>query len=345
MSSIPPSDASVEQIPSHTRAGADPPSNEPVQDDCIDGQSSCAALETTLDLQLLQHFTLDVSRSLAEESKDITLWQRLVPSIAFEHAFVMHGLLALSALSYARHNLSMKTKCIARAHTHHARTLHKFIPELSNPNNANTDALYVTSVLLSFHHFAKGPRPGEYLVFGDRGQPEWLWLLGGVRTILEQRGRKPLEELDIVHAENSSFPSELLLQHVYIAALNHAKPLQQLRRLIHDSGVDFSAAVDNLEMCFTHAFADDGRQNGVRPRNHLIMAWLYLVESEFLAAAQAKQPIALIIVAYYAALLHQLNHCWLMYDWGLHLMDGVSKHLPAEYKHWLDWPAAIMNWK
>jgi len=333
----------MEQIPRSTRA--DPQANEHVQENHIDGQSSCAALEDTLDLQLLQHFTLDVSRSLAEENKDITLWQRLVPSIAFEHAFVMHGLLALSALSYSRHNLSMKTKCIAKAQVHHARTLHKFIPELSNPNNANTDALYVTSVLLSFHHFAKGPRPGEYLVFGDRGQPEWLWLLGGVRTILEQRGRKPLEELDIVHAENSSFPSELLLRHVYVAALDHTEPLQRLRRLIHDSAVDFSAAVDNLEMCFTRAFADDGRMDGVRPRNHLIMAWLYLLDSEFLAAAQAKQPIALIIVAYYAALLHQLNHCWLMYDWGLHLMDGVGKHLPAEYKHWLDWPAAVMNWK
>ena len=156
-----------------------------MQENRIDGLSSCAALQDTLDLQLLQHFTLDVSRSLAEESKDITLWQRLVPSIAFEHAFVMHGLLALSALSYARHNLSLKTKCIARAQTHHARTLHKFIPELNNPDNANTDALYVTSVLLSFHHFAKGPRSGEYLVFGDQGQPEWLWLLGGVRTILD----------------------------------------------------------------------------------------------------------------------------------------------------------------
>jgi hypothetical protein len=308
-------------------------------------------ISSSFDLQLLQHFTLDISRTLAEESKDITLWQRLVPLIAFEHPLVMHGLLAVSALSHARQSLPTKAVCIARAEMHHALTLPSFIHELNHPNETNIDALYVASVLLSFHHFAKGPQPGQYLIFGESGQPEWLGLLGGVRTMLARRGRKPSQELDAVHAEHSSFPAELLLQHVRVPALEYLEPTKQLRRLIQDPSEEvnwcesFETAVDNLEMCFTHAFVDDGHPDGVRPRNHLIMAWLYLLELDFLATLQAKNPLALIVVAHFATMLHQLHHCWLMYDWGLHLMDGVERHLHARYKGWLEWPAAVLNWE
>lgn len=319
--------------------------SEPPQEDSVGEEKSHTALRSAFDLQLLQHFTLDVSRTLAEESKDITLWQRMVPMIAFEYAFVMHGVLAVSALSFARQSMSTKAKSLAAAEVHHARILPAFIHELSNPNEANIDALYVASVLLSFHHFAKGPQAGEYLIFGDRSQPEWLWLLGGVRAMLDRRGRKPLEDLDTIHSDYQHFPAELLLQNVRVPPLDATNTLKHLRQLIANSPDSFVTAVDNLEMCFTRAFVDDGHPTGVRPRNHLIMAWLYLLESDFLTAAQAKQPIALIIIAYYATLLHKLNHCWLMYDWGLHLMDGVNRHLPEEYKLWLQWPATAMNWQ
>ncbi|GAB7336445.1 hypothetical protein MBLNU13_g09739t1 [Cladosporium sp. NU13] len=247
-------------------------------------KSSCEALQDICDLQLLQHFTLDVSRTLADESKDITLWQRMVPPIAFEYPFVLHGLLAVSV--YARQKLSSKAIYIARAQLHHARTLPAFVQELGDPNEGNINALYLRAVLLSFHYFAQGLRFGEYLVFGDLRQPEWLWLLGGVRTMVQRRGRQPLEELDGIHAEHSAFPADQLLRHVYVTPLNYHIPLKQLRQLVQDSPDSFRAAVDNLEMCFVHAFVDDSNAPGVRPLNHLIIAWLYLLDPDFLRAAQ-----------------------------------------------------------
>jgi hypothetical protein len=45
-------------------------------------------------------------------------------------------------------------------------------------------------VLICFNYFARGPRPGEYLIISDDGPGEWLALMHGVKLILQSYQEK-----------------------------------------------------------------------------------------------------------------------------------------------------------
>lgn len=103
----------------------------------------------------------------------------------------------------------------------------------------------------------------------------------------------------------------------------------------------YAVAIDMLQSCHselhrTHCHAP--------ARTRAINAWFYTLEPDFLASLQDKRPIALVIFAYFAVLIHQTRHVWYMQGWGPHIMSGIYRHLHADYRTWLQWPAQEVGW-
>lgn len=321
----------------------------PDQSKSLQASAPVSYFHDPFDMQLLQYWTLYVSRTLSQEQTDLILWRHRTPSMAFACPFVMHALLAVSALALARDPNAEKTKCFRRAEVHHSQTLSRMVVELNHVDRKNADALFVAATLLSFYHFAAGPQLGQYLVCSEYSTPDWLGLLGGVRSILETLPDGAMQDHSLIHQHETPCNCELLGRPPRIAPVSYENALARLRSVINAKMQTESRlatihiAMNQLEWCFDNALVDDGHPDGMLPRNHLVMAWLYMLEPAFILIMQQKDPVALIVLAHFAVSLHQIRFCWLMQGWSVHLMSGIRKYVPESLKASLQWPLQILG--
>lgn len=138
------------------------------------------------DLQLFHHFVTSTYSTLAEDDHGYELWQIHVPQWSITFSSILYLILALSALHRAREQPDSHL-FIDQADRHFTFGVSSVTSILSqfelNPENAQP--VYISAVLICIIYFARGPRPGEFIVFSDAGHAEWLVLLHGVRFILE----------------------------------------------------------------------------------------------------------------------------------------------------------------
>jgi hypothetical protein len=77
---------------------------------------------------------------------------------------------------------------------------------------------------------------------------------------------------------------------------------------------------------------------------HLINAWPTALKPEFWQLLEAKSPIALLVLAYFAALMSLRPKLWWFQNWPKLLLEKVEEHLVGnEWKEALAWPKRVVN--
>jgi len=66
--------------------------------------------------------------------------------------------------------------------------------------------------------------------------------------------------------------------------------------------------------------------------------WIHISPESYFALLQQRQPPALIMFAYFGALLHQLDHYWWIRGWGTSLVNAVDELLGSYWAPWMEWP-------
>ncbi|KAI9929863.1 hypothetical protein ASPWEDRAFT_100244 [Aspergillus wentii DTO 134E9] len=290
------------------------------------------------DFQLLHHYLTSPQCTFGDkESHDF--WKVTIPEIGFKFHFVLHFLLALSALHLSREQPSLQRKYVLQAEEHYLIALSRVTSLLSHMDAENCQALYVSAMLICFHHFAKGPQQGDYMIFADHGQAEWLGLLRGVRTIISTMRDEFAS--NIPHGPPRS-PSQhqQLFDH---KPDQYEERLSQLRQFVIDHTAEDPAsdvcveAVDALSQSFTSIYENSFSVDAFSP---WVFGWLYRLSDEFNSCLQQKQPVALVIFAHFTVLLKELeiDPLWFMRGWSHHVMDGINCYLHEEDKAWIQWP-------
>jgi hypothetical protein len=67
-----------------------------------------------------------------------------------------------------------------------------------------------------------------------------------------------------------------------------------------------------------------------------------LASPDFTSLLSAKKPEALVLLSYYALLLHHGRGLWQVGDTGTYLMDLIVDYLPSEWHFWLEYPRRIL---
>ncbi|KKP07845.1 Upc2 protein [Trichoderma harzianum] len=73
-------------------------------------------------------------------------------------------------------------------------------------------------------------------------------------------------------------------------------------------------------------------------RTHFIVAWSILIPARFGEMIRQRIPEALIILSFYAVLLHRLRHFWIFGPSGRFLIESISTYLGTPWARWLVWP-------
>jgi hypothetical protein len=76
-----------------------------------------------------------------------------------------------------------------------------------------------------------------------------------------------------------------------------------------------------------------------------VQDWLVAVPTGYIKLLNQRRPEALVVLAYFAVLLHQVAAHWFVGDLGISLLNLVNDYLGPAWEDWLEWPSRSMTEK
>ncbi|KAF4546560.1 C6 finger domain-containing protein [Lasiodiplodia theobromae] len=295
------------------------------------------------DLELMHQYSVATFHELGHDAIG-TMWRIAVPQLGFDHPCVLHNAMAFAAMHLAYLRPTRRAHYAALAAHHSTIGLQQTSDLLLHLARENCHAIYVSAVLVCFYVFAKGPSPGDFLVFGEHGPSEWLPLLKGVRCIIELFGHDVLWTGPL--AAMGSGPrtaSQPIAVKFRKPRVDWERPFDDLRQLValsgHPDAQTYMNALEGLAQCYEGVFGKgpDAEYNGTTA-NQVHLGWLYRMEEQFVVCLHQKHPLALIILAYFSPLLKSMEPLWFMEGWAEHLIAGVHGFVDQSLWNWLQWP-------
>lgn len=352
--------SAVLHVSPNPQPSTSPPSQQPTptttspetytlqSDSTLEPSSSTFTLD---DLALLHQWTLVTSKSILQQPKLDHFWQSIFPSIGFKYAYVIHSLLSISALHDAYLHPSHRRKRIHDATRHHTLALQGFRQALDNLGPHNADAIFASAVQAFFYAFLTfGPIYREQegadsivdhtaCVLGE----QWIPLIRGLSTVLQP-----------VHSHVRSGPLKSLLEIANWYEINpdtvppteEDQRMQALREIWQDS--EHSQIYDEtlLQLRRTRVWMTQESPPDVDMYNQGWSGpfiWTFLVPDKFFDLQRQRQPQALVLFAYYGALLQRMNDFWWMQGCGRCIVEVVDKCLGPYWSRWTDWPKQIVG--
>ncbi|PPJ56487.1 hypothetical protein CBER1_07626 [Cercospora berteroae] len=331
------------------------------------------------DLELWNHWTTILRCSLTEDENGDIAWSQNVSQLAFAHTYIAQLILALSALHLSRMNEARRIECIARSNFLQSNAISGMMSVMESGNvNSNSNGLYVAACFLVFCSFGKGPQPGQYLVYSDEGEPEWLGLLQGVKSILSEHHRAIFPE----HAptqepkapEGDSEDDRVDPEQVFAGYGEQFAAMRKSIETLEAEDSSFSKylrTLDDLKDCYSAIFQKlPSQQNdavpgpcqhtkrganmqvaSIRVRNHPgigvishhAFAWIFRCNQDYLSSVQTRRPMALVLLAHHCVLLALLKDIWYMDGWVPHIVEAIKRDLHPSYQHWLNWPLRYLD--
>lgn len=261
-------------------------------------------------------------------AENMVVWQQRIPSIAYSTDFLMHGMLAVSALHLAHLKPSRRVELVRRASglKHLAFSSYWRCLGVRDPR-AVSGALAFGGFVLQY---ASALSVGELGTIPslDNRNAHWFHLSRGLVKLMllswTELTRGPLAKLLEYQPDIGTHPYDGRLTKVHQlldemddeqAMIVCRETLEQLRR---------AAAAAT---CF-------GRADDIPGVLHL---WTGIVSQNFVVLLHERLPEALVILAHYCALMNMSEPSWYIGDNGKQLLIKIEKTLEPDYAQWIQW--------
>ncbi|OJZ92892.1 hypothetical protein ASPFODRAFT_122356 [Aspergillus luchuensis CBS 106.47] len=275
-----------------------------------------------LDLELLNHWHVATVRTLVHDKSTEKVLREFVPQEALSHPFLMHSLLALSALHLSHHGpVERRHKYTEAAMTHNNISLSLCKPLLNNVTSGNCHALFAFACFVVMFSFAAhGPKvdPGAQhpsavlevfmLIRGVAsivGQARPWIEAGGMRDLLKL-GEQSREESNTAHARE-------LYDRVSDIYGNLRRPSRPGCYDSHSLVIEESVQkfLDLLQQAIGVA----------NPATSIMMRWPAVINVKYLDLLQENHPTALVVLAHYGVALELMAENWWLDGWGAFLVN------------------------
>jgi len=294
------------------------------------------------DLELLHHFTTETCYTLSDRPESHKLWRFNAPQVAFQHHFLMRGILAISALHLSCLRPDKQNHYAQVAIKHQDAALGSFRAIMSNMDESNSDAFFALSSLIVVYGF-ESPKSSDGLgMFNYNGQDsdEWLPLIRGVNSVLMtvwpwiKNGRLS----GLLH-DHQQEPPQKGLPNVLDEQLSQLEKLCESSADGQEAIEAYRSALATLRMCFV-------RMNNRPPYEcevSIAFLWPVMIPQEYISMLNLRRPEALIILAHYCVILHHLDDYWWVRGWAMHIIDNIHQELDEEWRYWIQWPTNVIT--
>jgi hypothetical protein len=302
-----------------------------------------------LDLEILHWWTTRSVESFVDFESCIRLFRVQVVELAFTHPFLMHEILAISALHLSKVYPHRATVYHHASSTHLATALSLFQPEIANLSVSNCEACFAFSVFVFTHAWAsQDPMKPSTLFFAPAkpvvednldmvNAPQWVKLHRGSITVitkifpsLKEGLMEPLfapwKTLD-PSAPFPLLPVEDEQLNALATAWTSASSLSQGQKDTLDATLISTRRIFSMLA-----------YNPTISRMSAVMSWFSALQDDFVKMLEDKIPEALLIVVFYCVALKRSEHMWWVYEKAENLLRTVLDVLGSGWERWTAWP-------
>ena len=286
-------------------------------------------VETVDKLELMHQFATDTYQSICVSDAETQTWRIHVPRLALRYRYLMNGILALASLHIATVDPTKTRDYIETGLEYYNMSLKPFRIAIDNLTPENCDAVFAQSIvttiinlslpqLLATRDNATSMTDNVIMVFE---------LLQGVKKIMTI-GRSWIRLELFLTGEFWKNPSRNLDDHTD-AALKQLATLNEHTKT-NDDDIQFRInrdVIGHLRHCFMK-FSHS-------PHPAPLLAWLATVDKGFVDSLRERQPLTLLVLAYWGLLLKDLDRQrWWARNSGRALVSELLDVLSAENLLW-----------
>lgn len=266
----------------------------------------------SLDLKLMHHFCTSTAASLSSSSKAQEVWRNIVPTYAYTHHMLMHGILTLSANHYVNAHKSLSDAVTlhdyrTRALYHHQLGLQIFRQQVQSPGESQShELLLVFAAILGMLTFADADTEQQTLTFEDS-----LQLLAVIR------GKQALWRA------GSGMPETSVLAPAFFDP-----PPPEYRPDLSSTALALSRLYESAqnEVCKgAIAILKGVAENQTNSEFRMLGTWPAAVSEEYLHLLKARDDIALQTFEHYCTMMDSLRGLWWIGDFGRKLRATIGE--------------------
>lgn len=304
--------------------------------DRLGANGTISSPSPTLDLnqlRLIVQWQADTHRFFARNEETKHIWQVLLVEEALDTPFLMHGILAVSALHLSLSEIEpQKSFWLGIATAHKGQALPQFVQNLQNIDVANAKAMMGLSGLVVAFAF------GSALTGVADADLPCLDTLHNVFALC--RGVQ-----QIINAGSSLRSSN------FAPMFNHTPPpinyperakesldhLEQLNAALgtgknHDTAT-YTRMIDELRALSVHTYA--------QPTCMMLAAgWAIRATPQYLQYMQHREPFSLVTLAHYCAFLHIARENFFLQSWGSCVLREIHQLLDPTWRIHITWPVS-----
>jgi hypothetical protein len=311
-------------------------------------------------MALLHHWIMVTSPAIVQSPSVNYIWQSRFPQLAFEDSALMHRILSIAALHRAYLNPAFRQSAMLVAEQHHGTAIQGLVRGLEDqPNTEISNAIFGNAVLTFFYAFISfGP------LFNDHGHTAnpaehtsrilgatWVPLIRGLGPVINRHRDHvtagPLASLlDVGKWTEPSPAAEYGIDDQHLRLIEgiwreNQSTSENVR--IYDQTL---SALRGCNMWLTQSSAwqeeDTLRKANYGPWSGPFI-WIFVAPEGYFTLLQQRQPPAMIIFAYFGALIHKLDHYWWMEGCGKSIIDVVENCLGSYWSNWMKWPKQVVH--
>jgi hypothetical protein len=307
------------------------------------------------DMALLHHWITVAGHSILKTHEVNHFWHSVMPLVGFKYQYVIHSILSIAALHIAYTNPSERHNSLLVAAEHHSKALDGFAEDIGHAGPENSSALFANATLTFFYAFVSFSKmfEGEYVDRKARTArvlgTEWIPLVRGTGAVLhplhEYVRTGPLSPLLDLHNFADLDPND----NSYSSEYNDC--LTQLRKIWagEEHAEVYDQTSEELRKCSTWMAQfriTDRFTNTSTWYNRFTSGpfiWLFNAPEKYFVLQHQRQPHALIIFAYYGALLHELDGYWWAEGCGRSIVNAVDECLGPYWSSEIEWPKQAVS--
>jgi Fungal specific transcription factor domain len=294
----------------------------------------------TLDLALFHHFTALTSFSLSPDPEMQKVWKITVPEMAHTNIYLMHGILACSALHLRYMQPSNQQELTTRAISHQALALPLFRSAISIVNDDTCHAIYAFSRLLVVFAFASELNNDSFLLAQSSAESDasnCLHLIRGgcsmlfsVKPVIEAGPLGRLIPPGGKHPDRSAYCEDPRL--CSLGFLPSLEPDEVAWQGM--ASTIYLDAFRELRVTFSGTYT----RGALYTVWDVVQTWPARVSDDFVTLLHDEHPGTLILVAHYCILLKQLGTYWYMEGYAERLLSQVYTRVGPKWHTWMSWP-------
>ncbi|PGH26401.1 hypothetical protein AJ80_01899 [Polytolypa hystricis UAMH7299] len=301
---------------------------------------SVAGLDVN-DLELLHHYTTVTFKTLPSGAgpDQHGLWQNQVVQLGFQHEFLLRGILAVSALHMFYLSPNRQDSLAVRASNHQSIAVESFREALNRVDPSNCVAIFAFSCIIVALTFA-APKGPEYIGL-QKEILDWFHMVRGCNSVVQTQWETlsrsflaPLLKKGMMHETAASHAVRDCDKVTDLLQLCSSDSLAQEK----PAATACALAVHELLNAYTQVSILTERKQDFVP---VIFVWPIAIPQPYLTLLEERKPQALVILAYYAALLQRVDDQWYMKGWARYLVKQIETSVGAGWQPWLSWPKEV----